>query len=478
MDQSSAEEEEHGTHRTVLDDTQRAFGFLPDVMRLSHSGRRLLPILRKYRVQERRDAPRRLNTRALDLDHSEAVLIRAGLTFGVAEGRYNGSVETREHAASVIGSITACRFLLLGQILQHVCLQLKRFTLCEKAGRRKNICLQLDRTQVAAAPRTSAPRRPRPLLRPPRASTTPPRHDSVPRPATAGGLSVLNAARAVRGWMRMYSVPPGYHAHYAYGPPPAVDERGYDGRYAKGYPVLGARPHAHDTHDGSGICGIGMGEGSGGGGAGGVPVVHTDDAATKLSDRVRRRCFDCTAETKEGHARAPAQFPHKRSPLAWSARCALRGAQYPSRASPPSVRISSVRVGFGQRAEQVWARGAKDAVSSAAPPPQGEPHMRPEARASAQMASCRTARSETAAERQRERECECEPPGTPLPQHNGGSASPRELGEDRREEQGREMEMGRSRRRAPVIHRSRTPTPLSVPPAPQSLPSQVSSSRS
>ncbi|KAJ7889179.1 hypothetical protein B0H13DRAFT_884767 [Mycena leptocephala] len=29
------------------------------------------------------------------------------------------------------------------------------------------------------------------------------------------------------------------------------------------------------------------------GGAGVIQVVHTDDAATKLSDRVRRRCFNC-----------------------------------------------------------------------------------------------------------------------------------------------------------------------------------------
>jgi hypothetical protein len=34
------------------------------------------------------------------------------------------------------------------------------------------------------------------------------------------------------------------------------------------------------------------------GGAGNFQIVHTDDAATKLSDRVRRRCFNCcTTET-------------------------------------------------------------------------------------------------------------------------------------------------------------------------------------
>ncbi|KAJ7914753.1 hypothetical protein B0H13DRAFT_1611198 [Mycena leptocephala] len=79
----------------------------------------------------------------------------------------------------------------------------------------------------------------------------------------------------------------------------------------------------------------------GGGGAGGIQVVHTDDAATKLSDRVRRRCFNCcTTDTstwrrsnlspgkvlcnkcglfERTHSRPrPEQFPHKRGPLASS----------------------------------------------------------------------------------------------------------------------------------------------------------------
>ncbi|KAJ7910047.1 hypothetical protein B0H13DRAFT_2192562, partial [Mycena leptocephala] len=69
--------------------------------------------------------------------------------------------------------------------------------------------------------------------------------------------------------------------------------------------------------------------------------VHTDDAATKLSDRVRRRCFNCcTTDTstwrrsnlspgkvlcnkcglfERTHSRPrPEQFPHKRGPLASS----------------------------------------------------------------------------------------------------------------------------------------------------------------
>jgi len=73
-----------------------------------------------------------------------------------------------------------------------------------------------------------------------------------------------------------------------------------------------------------------------------VPIVYTEDAATKLSDRVRRRCFNCcTTDTstwrrsnlspgkvlcnkcglfERTHSRPrPEQFPHKRGPLAASA---------------------------------------------------------------------------------------------------------------------------------------------------------------
>ncbi|KAJ7605123.1 hypothetical protein DFH06DRAFT_1020383, partial [Mycena polygramma] len=80
------------------------------------------------------------------------------------------------------------------------------------------------------------------------------------------------------------------------------------------------------------------GNGAGGGSGSNVQVVHTDDAATKLSDRVRRRCFNCcTTDTstwrrsnlspgkvlcnkcglfERTHSRPrPEQFPHKRGPL-------------------------------------------------------------------------------------------------------------------------------------------------------------------
>ncbi|KAF8176902.1 hypothetical protein K438DRAFT_1846344 [Mycena galopus ATCC 62051] len=78
-------------------------------------------------------------------------------------------------------------------------------------------------------------------------------------------------------------------------------------------------------------------QGDGGPGVDGsvIQVVHTDDAAAKLSDRVRRRCFNCcTTDTstwrrsnlspgkglcnkcdlfERTHSRSrPKQFPHKR----------------------------------------------------------------------------------------------------------------------------------------------------------------------
>lgn len=91
-----------------------------------------------------------------------------------------------------------------------------------------------------------------------------------------------------------------------------------------------------------------------------VTIIHTDDAATKLSDRVRRRCFNCcTTDTstwrrsnlspgkvlcnkcglfERTHSRPrPDQFPHKRGPLATAS---LRGRTPPgggSLSSSPSM---------------------------------------------------------------------------------------------------------------------------------------------
>ncbi|KAJ7686328.1 hypothetical protein B0H17DRAFT_940535 [Mycena rosella] len=90
-----------------------------------------------------------------------------------------------------------------------------------------------------------------------------------------------------------------------------------------------------------------------------VQVVHTDDAATKLSDRVRRRCFNCcTTDTstwrrsnlspgkvlcnkcglfERTHSRPrPEQFPHKRGPLASST---LRSRSPPGGQQQVSVRF-------------------------------------------------------------------------------------------------------------------------------------------
>lgn len=86
-----------------------------------------------------------------------------------------------------------------------------------------------------------------------------------------------------------------------------------------------------------------------------IPVVYTEDAATKLSDRVRRRCFNCcTTDTstwrrsnlspgkvlcnkcglfERTHSRPrPEQFPHKRGPLATSV---LRSRSPPSQPPAP-----------------------------------------------------------------------------------------------------------------------------------------------
>ncbi|KAF7326789.1 hypothetical protein MSAN_02498400 [Mycena sanguinolenta] len=102
-----------------------------------------------------------------------------------------------------------------------------------------------------------------------------------------------------------------------------------------------------------------------GGGAGAIQVIHTDDAATKLSDRVRRRCFNCcTTDTstwrrsnlspgkvlcnkcglfERTHSRPrPEQFPHKRGPLASSTlRSRTPPQAQPTYQNPPAPSASS-----------------------------------------------------------------------------------------------------------------------------------------
>lgn len=104
-----------------------------------------------------------------------------------------------------------------------------------------------------------------------------------------------------------------------------------------------------------------------------VQVVHTDDAATKLSDRVRRRCFNCcTTDTstwrrsnlspgkvlcnkcglfERTHSRPrPEQFPHKRGPLASStlrARSPPQGSQAQAPHAQPQLPPMSAPGGPG-----------------------------------------------------------------------------------------------------------------------------------
>ncbi|KZT07371.1 uncharacterized protein LAESUDRAFT_107527 [Laetiporus sulphureus 93-53] len=87
-------------------------------------------------------------------------------------------------------------------------------------------------------------------------------------------------------------------------------------------------------------------------------IIHTDDAATKLSDRVRRKCYNCrTTDTstwrrssltpgkvlcnkcglfERTHSRPrPEQFPHKRGPV-------VTASFKSSRTPPPSSRLPPI----------------------------------------------------------------------------------------------------------------------------------------
>ncbi|KAJ7144665.1 hypothetical protein C8R44DRAFT_974056 [Mycena epipterygia] len=93
----------------------------------------------------------------------------------------------------------------------------------------------------------------------------------------------------------------------------------------------------------------------------GGQIVHTDDAATKLSDRLR--CFNCcTTDTSawrcynlspalqqmrplraHAHAPAPEQFPHKRSSLASSTLCSRSPPHNKHRAQDEPLLCPSLR---------------------------------------------------------------------------------------------------------------------------------------
>ncbi|KAF5360230.1 hypothetical protein D9757_012895 [Collybiopsis confluens] len=173
--------------------------------------------------------------------------------------------------------------------------------------------------------------------------------------------------------------PPSYYAphhsqtYYSHPPPPVSHHNGHRVYESHGGSYPGSNVYAPHQHlNGPPPGGMPMG------GMNGVPpgrdsynmgipmpypgspmnsnihVVYTEDAATKLSDRVRRRCFNCcTTDTstwrrsnlspgkvlcnkcglfERTHSRSrPEQFPHKRGPLTTSA---LRGRS-PPLPSPP-----------------------------------------------------------------------------------------------------------------------------------------------
>jgi len=198
-----------------------------------------------------------------------------------------------------------------------------------------------------------------------------------------------------------HAAPPYYASHQTYysHPPPPLNHhphshRGYSSH--EGSPYMSNTSPSFAPHTMSGHAPLGMPVGGLSGMSSGrepyelpmpmpypggpihsnVPVAYTDDAATKLSDRVRRRCFNCcTTDTstwrrsnlspgkvlcnkcglfERTHSRPrPEQFPHKRGPLASSA---LRSRSPPlhSSASHPisSSPIHSQPVGHGQPAGQ------------------------------------------------------------------------------------------------------------------------------
>ncbi|KAJ7733946.1 hypothetical protein B0H16DRAFT_1578706 [Mycena metata] len=124
--------------------------------------------------------------------------------------------------------------------------------------------------------------------------------------------------------------PPPQYAHHpqphAQHPSPYGHPYGGHGYVPYPFPPPPSAPNPNTNGGAAGEVGAGPG----------IAVIHTDDAATKLSDRVRRRCFNCcTTETstwrrsnlspgkvlcnkcglfERTHSRPrPEQFPHKRA---------------------------------------------------------------------------------------------------------------------------------------------------------------------
>ncbi|KAK7044010.1 hypothetical protein VNI00_008180 [Paramarasmius palmivorus] len=149
------------------------------------------------------------------------------------------------------------------------------------------------------------------------------------------------SASAARGYP--YPPPNTHPIHYY--PPPHHHQP--NDPYPYPYPPPSRHDYAPHNHAGYPIPGHQV-----------QTIVYTEDAATKLSDRVRRRCFNCcTTDTstwrrsnlspgkvlcnkcglfERTHSRPrPEQFPHKRGPLASSA--LGRGERSPPLTSLPST---------------------------------------------------------------------------------------------------------------------------------------------
>ncbi|KAL5512856.1 hypothetical protein ACEPAH_3254 [Sanghuangporus vaninii] len=184
------------------------------------------------------------------------------------------------------------------------------------------------------------------------------------------------------------SAQPGAYHHPHYYPstvsPPEVfntPAQGYAHAYGGGYAPPPPPTHVpfHHTPDMSqysvnpyATTGGMYGHAGHGGGSGGFTPIYTDDASTKLSDRVRRRCFNCcTTDTstwrrsslnpgkvlcnkcglfERTHSRPrPDQFPHKRAPLqiptqniAHDAVSAAQSMNRSPQAQPQSAHVSNV----------------------------------------------------------------------------------------------------------------------------------------
>ncbi|KAJ7477462.1 hypothetical protein FB451DRAFT_1454232 [Mycena latifolia] len=168
-----------------------------------------------------------------------------------------------------------------------------------------------------------------------------PTHSGSPSPSADSSLD-----RSAQHHYAAYDLPRDYPGDYMHTPPPPP-------------PQYHPHPHVHpdehhrsDDHAQYAPQPFPIAHGGGSmappqgseGGAGGIQAVHTDDVPTKLSDRVRRRCFNCcTTNTtvqqmrplRSTHSRArPEQFPHKRGPLA-SSTLPLRSPPGRSPTKPP-----------------------------------------------------------------------------------------------------------------------------------------------